>query len=96
MTVPTRYQSTNPRQALAHVIEECGELLAAAGKTVRWGWDSVNPEIPTDQQETNLDWLMRELDDLDFAISEFRKHINKMEADKPGNGEGGTFRPEKV
>lgn len=23
---------------LSHVIEECGEVLAAAGKIQRWGW----------------------------------------------------------
>lgn len=55
--------------ALAHAIEECGEFLAAAGKTQRWGADSVNPELPPEEQETNRDWLMRELSDLDGAIS---------------------------
>ena len=71
-SIPERYRSTNPRQALGHVVEECGEVLAAAGKTIRWGWDSVNPELPLDQQETNLAWLMRELSDLERAIKAFR------------------------
>jgi len=53
---------------LSHVIEECGEVLAAAGKTQRWGRTSVNPLLPADQQETNQDWLWRELDDLKSAI----------------------------
>ena len=53
---------------LAHLIEECGEVLAAAGKTQRWGRKSVNPLIPKDQQETNENWLKRELQDLKQAI----------------------------
>ena len=54
--------------ALAHVVEECGEVLAAAGKTQRWGRHSVNPELPPEQQESNEEWLMRELGDLQSAI----------------------------
>jgi hypothetical protein len=54
--------------ALAHAIEEAGEFLAAAGKTQRWGRDSVNPELPSEQQETNECWLRRELLDLRGAL----------------------------
>ncbi|HEX8419436.1 MAG TPA: hypothetical protein VF638_05425 [Sphingomonas sp.] len=50
--------------ALAHAIEEAGEFIAAAGKTQRFGRASVNPELPADRQETNEDWLVRELADL--------------------------------
>jgi hypothetical protein len=28
---------------LAHVVEECGEVISAAGKTQRWGPSSINP-----------------------------------------------------
>lgn len=55
--------------ALAHLIEECGEVLAAAGKTFRYGFDSVNPLIPADQRETNGAWLWREMEDLEMAIA---------------------------
>lgn len=61
--------------ALAHVVEECGEVLAAAGKCQRWGMDSVNPELPPEDQETNRDWLSRELDDLEGAIARLRKEL---------------------
>jgi len=54
--------------ALAHAIEEAGEFLAAAGKTGRWGRDSVNPELPPHEQETNLSWLLREMNDLRGAL----------------------------
>ncbi len=57
---------------LAHVIEECGEVLAAAGKTQRWGRHSVNPLLPIPQQETNEAWLARELSDLMDAIGRLR------------------------
>ena len=54
--------------ALAHAIEEAGEFLAAAGKTARWGRLSVNPELPPEQQETNADWMRREMRDLRGAL----------------------------
>lgn len=52
---------------LSHVIEECGEVLAAAGKTLRFGLESSNPL--TSDPETNREWLLRELKDLKQAIS---------------------------
>jgi len=65
------YRSKTPEQALAHIVEECGEVLAAAGKTLRFGPGSINPELPEAEQETNIDWLNRELADLKQAIEVF-------------------------
>jgi NTP pyrophosphatase (non-canonical NTP hydrolase) len=62
---------------LAHVVEECGEVLAAAGKTQRWGPASVNPLLPPAQQETNLAWLRRELADLRQAMDRLEATIEK-------------------
>jgi NTP pyrophosphatase (non-canonical NTP hydrolase) len=53
---------------LSHVVEECGEVLAAAGKLQRWGPLSVNPLIPEGKQETNIVWLRREMADLRQAL----------------------------
>jgi len=38
-----------------------GKTLAAVGKTLRWGLDSVNPDLPVKDQEENGDWVLREL-----------------------------------
>jgi NTP pyrophosphatase (non-canonical NTP hydrolase) len=72
-----RFLQDGFEKRLSHVIEECGELIAAAGKTQRWGRLSVNPLAPPAEQETNIDWLRREmadvreaLDRLDQAIAE--------------------------
>ena len=62
---------------LGHLIEECGETLAAAGKTVRFGWSCVNPELPADEQESNIVWLKREMDDLQGAMDRMRVCIDK-------------------
>ena len=62
---------------LAHLVEECGEVLAAVGKIQRWGWASVNPELPPSEQESNLVWLMRELCDLKDAIGRLEKLIDE-------------------
>ena len=49
---------------LSHLVEEMGEALAAAGKSLRWGLESVNPLLPESEQETNLAWLQREMGDV--------------------------------
>ena len=54
--------------ALGRFIEECGEALAAAGKTVRFGWDGTNPLIPEEERISNEVWLSREIADVKKAI----------------------------
>lgn len=63
MTDPRFLQEGFDKQ-LSHAIEECGEFLAAAGKTQRWGIYSVNPLLPENKQELNINWLYRELNDV--------------------------------
>jgi hypothetical protein len=58
---------------LGKFIEECGEALAAAGKTVRFGWGSWNPLVPESERESNEDWLKREIADLKEAIALLEK-----------------------
>jgi hypothetical protein len=53
---------------LDHVVEEFGEALSAIGKANRWGLDSVNPELPREEQETNRAWATRKLIDAREAI----------------------------
>lgn len=67
---------------MSHVIEECGEVVAAAGKLQGWGRHSVNPLLPVEKQESNIDWLRRELDDLENAISRFKEELGEEPATK--------------
>jgi hypothetical protein len=60
---------------LAHTVEEAGEVMAAAGKTFRFGVDSFNPLLPIEQQETNWEWLERELDDLILAAAKLKESM---------------------
>jgi NTP pyrophosphatase (non-canonical NTP hydrolase) len=62
-----RYMPRTIEQKLGYLVEECGEVLAAVGKTLRWGPDSFNPE-PGASRETNREWVLRELPDLERAI----------------------------
>lgn len=64
-------------EKLGYLVEECGEVLAAIGKTLRWGLESVNPEIPPEQQETNREWILRELKDLMGAIRRVREALKR-------------------
>jgi hypothetical protein len=68
---------------LAHFVEEAGEALAAAGKTQRWGLESVNPLLPAAQQETNRIWLLRELRDVRSAVDLLVSEIASTPAQEP-------------
>jgi hypothetical protein len=72
---PEYLKPNDPQFCLAHMIEEMGEAMAAAGKTLRWGPQSVNPELPEAERETNIDWLLREMDDVEAAFARFRSAI---------------------
>ena len=66
------FEPTHYNQAVAHLVEEMGEALAAAGKTLRFGPLSSNPLVPAEQRELNDAWLSRELDDVIAAIERYR------------------------
>lgn len=70
-----KYFQRGFNKRLSHLIEECGEVLAAAGKTQRWGRDSYNPELHPSQRETNIMWLRRELADLKQAIARLEETL---------------------
>lgn len=63
--------------AQSHLVEELGELLAALGKAGRWGLDSVNPELPFLEQETNEAWIRREIADVRSAIDRFEAELDR-------------------
>lgn len=67
-----QYEPQTDEERLGYLVEECGEVMAAVGKTLRWGLESVNPELPPEQQETNREWILRELKDLSGAIRRVR------------------------
>lgn len=81
---------TNPKYmrpgfdfALGKAVEEAGEFLAAAGKTLRWGLDSFNPELPKAQRETNEAWMRREMADLRGALDNLDKEMGEPDAEQP-------------
>lgn len=77
-----QYKPKTLLQILGYLVEECGEVQAAVGKTLRWGTESVNPELEHDDPgygETNREWILRELGDLEGAIRRARKGLNEMD-----------------
>ena len=72
------YKPQDLGQKLGYLVEEAGEVMAAVGKSQRWGLLSVNPELPEEEQETNGCWIMRELDDLERAIDMVREELDAM------------------
>lgn len=76
---PEYLKPDSPEFCLAHLIEEMGEALAAAGKTLRLGPQSYNPELPEADRETNIDWLRRELKDVRGAMDRFEQCLELPE-----------------
>lgn len=74
-------------QSLARLIEECGECLQAAGKIQRFGWLSTDPSLPDgEKKETNLEWLLREMTDLEDGIKRLREKIGNTYQEYKVNG----------
>lgn len=71
------YKPKSFKQKLGQLIEECGEVQAAIGKSLRFGLHSYNPEIPSHKREMNGDWILRELDDLKQAIALVEKSLKR-------------------
>lgn len=63
--------------AVGKAVEELGELQAALGKTLRWGWASRNPEIPVSQQEPNASWVRREIADVRGALDNLEREMGQ-------------------
>ncbi|HYD07504.1 MAG TPA: hypothetical protein VEC60_17335 [Reyranella sp.] len=78
-----KYKPKTTKAKLAHLVEEAGEVVSAAGKSLRFGLDSVNPDLPRSEQETNRHWLMREMADLEAACRAVRKAIDIYGRDVP-------------
>lgn len=76
MTDP-KYMRPGLPFAVGKAVEELGELQSALGKTLRWGWESVNPELPPAEQETNLNWVQREIADVRGALDNLEREIAK-------------------
>lgn len=73
----TNYRPQTLQQKLGWLVEECGEVQSAVGKTLRWGIHSVNPELEPSQVETNGAWILRELKDLEEAAKLVRTEIQR-------------------
>ena len=73
-----RYMRPGVEFAVAKLIEELGELSAALGKTMRWGFDSFDPTVSANApRETNEEWVFREMDDVEGAIKNMRQEVSK-------------------
>jgi hypothetical protein len=77
MTDP-KYMRPGVNFARGKLIEELGELQAALGKSIRWGWHGVNPELPPSEQENNLEWVRREMLDVREALDNLDHQLKKQ------------------
>jgi NTP pyrophosphatase (non-canonical NTP hydrolase) len=73
-----KYKPQTFHQKMGYLVEECGEVLQAVGKTQRWGLANKNPELKEDDPrfgETNRQWLLREMENLEDAVKLLREEI---------------------
>ncbi len=72
---------------VARLAEEAAEVATACNKTLRiameWDPDDFeaaleggNPELPPEKRETNRDWILREIKDLEHAIKVVKKALS--------------------
>jgi hypothetical protein len=83
MTDP-KYMRPGIAFAIGKTVEELGELQAALGKTLRWGWLSYNPELPEAERETNRDWVKREMQDVRDALDNLDREMSAALATENG------------
>jgi hypothetical protein len=85
--VKKKYLPKTSGGKLTRLSEECAEVIEAAQKTLRVfmeqpyagidsALDSFNPELPVSKRETNRDWILREIKDLEHAILQVKKAIS--------------------
>ena len=85
----SKYRPKTTVGKLAWVVEECGEVCAAIGKTERRTGGTLqrlmesNPELPEGQGELNGDWILREMQDLKKALELLEEDLRSKGFGKP-------------
>lgn len=70
-----KYMRPGLNFAVGKTVEELGELQAALGKTLRWGWNSSNPELPPSERVLNATWVRNEMADVRHALDNLEREM---------------------
>jgi len=76
MTDP-KYMRPGLDFARGKAVEELGELQAALGKSLRWGWTSSNPELPVGKRVPNVAWVRAEMQDVRDALDNLERELDR-------------------
>jgi len=66
-------------EELGELQEKMGDLAAALGKSLRWGWESVNPDLPVEKRESNVAWARRAMGPIKIEIADVLTAIDNLE-----------------
>ena len=93
MTDP-KYMRPGLDFARGKAIEELGELQAALGKSLRWGWTSYNPELPPVERVINAKWVRDEMRDVRGALDNLESELDNNWLAMPAVAETRRTAPE--
>lgn len=62
------YHPNDDDSRLTYLMEECAEVIHIGCKVQRFGWLGVNPELPPEEQKTNVQLMLHELGNASYAI----------------------------
>lgn len=73
--IPPEYVPKTMVAVLGKLSEECGEIVKAVGKTLRFGLLSSNPDVPPEKRRTNQEAILQEIEDLEATIPLVREAL---------------------
>jgi hypothetical protein len=62
------YHPNDDDSRLSYLMEECAEVIHIGCKVQRFGWLGANPELPPEEQKTNVQLMLHELGNASYAI----------------------------
>ena len=62
------YHPNDDDSRLSYLMEECAEVIHIGCKVQRFGWLNSNPELPPEEQKTNVQLMLHELGNASYAI----------------------------
>lgn len=74
----SKYLQSELEKKFDHLAEECGEFLSAYAKMRRWGAFSYNPELPSRERQSNINWVREEMEDIRTTLARVEENLRQL------------------